>query len=154
MSLSDFLSPISFNSAQDNLYTSHLGSKIEMYHTDFPDLDTETFDLAIIGVQEDRNATGNTGTALSAEYFREKFYSLNPTAARRNCAPATAPNSPAFASPDGAKRKPSSCTGFSRASPPKTPKRARQPLVSARGVRREAPPLAGPRAPTPGQLVA
>ncbi len=77
MSLSDFLSPISFNPPKEGFYTSHLGAKIEVYHSDFPDLDTNEFDLAIIGVQEERNATGNPGTALSAEYFREKFYSLN-----------------------------------------------------------------------------
>ncbi|WP_411275403.1 formimidoylglutamase [Daejeonella sp.] len=77
MSLSDFLSPISSSSVQNDFYTSHLGAKIEMFHSDFPDLDANTFDIAIIGVQEDRNSMGNSGTALSPEYFREKFYHLN-----------------------------------------------------------------------------
>lgn len=77
MSLSDFLSPVSFTTPQSGFYTSHLGAKLEIYHSDFPDLENNAYDIAIIGVLEDRNAINNSGTALSADYFREKFYSLN-----------------------------------------------------------------------------
>lgn len=77
MSLSDFLSPVGHISPTTGFYTSHLGSKLEIYNSDFPDLDHSSFDIAIIGVQEDRNAINNSGTALSADHFREKFYSLN-----------------------------------------------------------------------------
>lgn len=77
MSLSDFLSPVTYTSPNKGFYTSHLGSKMEIYKSDFPDLESSTYDIAIIGVQEDRNAINNSGTALSADYFREKFYLLN-----------------------------------------------------------------------------
>lgn len=77
MSLSDFLSPINYTTPKNGFYTSQLGTKLEIYNSDFPDLDSNTYDIAIIGVLEDRNAINNSGTALSAEYFREKFYSLN-----------------------------------------------------------------------------
>ncbi len=77
MSLSDFLSPVNYTTPQSGFYSSHLGSKLEIYNSDFPDLDSNTYDIAIVGVLEDRNAINNSGTALSADYFREKFYSLN-----------------------------------------------------------------------------
>jgi len=77
MLLSDFLSPIDYVSPRNGFYNSHLGSKLEIYTSEFPDLDINTYDIAIIGVLDDRNAIDNSGTALSAEYFRDKFYSLN-----------------------------------------------------------------------------
>jgi len=77
MSLSDFLSPVNYIPSSKGFYTSHLGSKLEIYNLDFPDLDDNNFDIAIIGVLEDRNAIDNSGTALSADHFREKFYALN-----------------------------------------------------------------------------
>ncbi len=79
MSLSDFLSPVDFNalSPADGFYTSHLGSKIEVYHADFPDLDESKFDIALIGVLEDRNSLNNTGSAFAPDVFRQKFYELN-----------------------------------------------------------------------------
>jgi formiminoglutamase len=79
MSLSDFLSPVDFNSLSpgDGFYTSHLGSKIEVYQTDFPDLDDNQFDVALIGVLEDRNSINNKGTAKAPDLFRRKFYELN-----------------------------------------------------------------------------
>ena len=79
MSLSDFLSPVDLNSLipEDGFYTSHLGSKIEVYQTDFPDLDDNQFDVALIGVLEDRNSINNKGTAKAPDLFRRKFYELN-----------------------------------------------------------------------------
>jgi len=77
MLLSDFLSPVDYVSPRNGFYNSHLGSKMEIYTSDFPDLDINTYDIALIGVLDDRNAIDNSGTALSAEHFRDKFYSLN-----------------------------------------------------------------------------
>jgi formiminoglutamase len=57
-------------------YTSQLGNKIEHFSIDFPDLEQKT-DIAIIGVQEDRNAVNNSGCALGPDYIREKLYQLN-----------------------------------------------------------------------------
>ncbi len=77
MSLSDFFSPVNTSAPRDGYFTSHLASGMEIYQSDFPDLDNNTYDIALIGVIEDRNAINNSGTALSADHFREKFYTLN-----------------------------------------------------------------------------
>ncbi len=78
MSLSDFFSPIDLKKIEpkNGYYTSHLGSKIEHFSVDFPDLE-QKFDVAIIGVLEDRNAINNPGCALGPDYVREKLYLLN-----------------------------------------------------------------------------
>lgn len=78
MSLADFFSPLDPKKFPvDRLYQSaQLGTKVEMYIYDFPDLDEQQFDIALIGVQEDRNALNNQGTALAPDYVREKLYSL------------------------------------------------------------------------------
>jgi formiminoglutamase len=78
MSLSDFFSPVDLDRIlpKNGYYTSHLGSKIALFSADFPDLD-EGVDIAIIGVQEDRNAINNQGCALGPDYVREKLYLLN-----------------------------------------------------------------------------
>ncbi|WP_207426543.1 formimidoylglutamase [Pedobacter sp. SYSU D00535] len=78
MSLADFLSPLDakkFNPG-DALYVSQLGSKVEIFSSDFPDLEEQKFDIAIIGVLEDRNAVDNQGCGLGPDYVREKLYSL------------------------------------------------------------------------------
>jgi len=78
MSLSDFFSPIDTKMIipKNGYYTSHLGSKIDYYAEHFPDLD-EKANIAIIGVQDDRNAINNPGCALGPDYIREKLYRLN-----------------------------------------------------------------------------
>lgn len=78
MSLADFFTPIDLKNIlpKNGYYTSHLGSKIAYYATTFPDLE-EKVDIAIIGVQEDRNAVNNVGCALGPDYIREKLYGLN-----------------------------------------------------------------------------
>jgi arginase family enzyme len=78
MSLSDFFTPIDLKKIvpKNGYFTSHLGSRIAHYSADFPDLEEET-DIAIIGVQEDRNAINNPGCALGPDYVREKLYLLN-----------------------------------------------------------------------------
>jgi formiminoglutamase len=78
MSLADFFSPVDINkfTPPSGFYTSQLGSLTEIYAHHFPDLENQTFDIAIIGVQDDRNAKSNQGCALAPDYVREKFYSL------------------------------------------------------------------------------
>jgi formiminoglutamase len=78
MSLADFFTPIDLQKIvpKTGYFTSHLGSKIEHHSVHFPDLD-QKFDIAIIGVQDDRNAVNNAGCALGPDYIREKFYQLN-----------------------------------------------------------------------------
>ncbi|TSJ42744.1 formimidoylglutamase [Mucilaginibacter corticis] len=78
MSLSDFFTPINLDTIapKNGYYTSQLGSKVDLYVSDFPDLERPA-DIAIIGVQEDRHAINNPGCALAPDYIREKLYQLN-----------------------------------------------------------------------------
>lgn len=77
MSLSDFFAPVDLKkiTPKNGYYSSHLGEKIRCFSTDFPDLEQKT-DIAIIGVQDDRNAINNSGCALGPDYIREKLYQL------------------------------------------------------------------------------
>jgi len=79
MSLSDFFSPVNVSkfSPKEGYYSSQLGTKIVTYETDFPDLDDQKFDVAIVGVLDDRGAINNQGCALGPDYIREKLYTLN-----------------------------------------------------------------------------
>ncbi|WP_129715192.1 formimidoylglutamase [Pedobacter sp. SYP-B3415] len=79
MSLSDFFSPLNMASLRpaEGFFTSHLGFKATLHEAEFPDLEEGQFDLAIIGVSDDRRAVGNEGCALAPDYFREKFYRLH-----------------------------------------------------------------------------
>ena len=78
MSLSDFFTPIDLKNIvpKNGYYTSQLGSKISYFSVDFPNLEPLP-EIAIIGVQEDRNAVNNPGCALAPDYIREKLYQLN-----------------------------------------------------------------------------
>jgi arginase family enzyme len=78
MSLSDFFSPADAKKIipKKGYYTSQLGSRIEQLSADFFDQEQKT-DIAIIGVQEDRNAVNNAGCALGPDYVREKLYQLH-----------------------------------------------------------------------------
>ena len=78
MSLSDFFTPIDAEKIipKKGYFTSQFGNKIEHFSVDFPDLE-EKVDIAIIGVQEDRDAINNAGCALAPDYVREKLYQLH-----------------------------------------------------------------------------
>src|ERR1700761_654826 len=78
MSLTDFLTPIDLTkiTPQKGFYTSHLGDRIKHSPIDLSNINTDT-DIAIIGVQDDRNAINNSGCALGPDYVREKLYQLN-----------------------------------------------------------------------------
>ncbi|RKD20384.1 arginase [Pelobium manganitolerans] len=79
MSLADFFSPVqTSNFTPKNGYiSSQLGTHISVFEDDFPDIDNGDFNLALIGVQEERGAVNNEGCALAPDYIREKLYSLN-----------------------------------------------------------------------------
>jgi arginase family enzyme len=79
MSLIDFFTPIDLQkiTPKKGYYTSHLGLKINCFADTFPDLDEHKPDIAIIGVQEDRQSIDNSGCALGPDYIREKLYMLN-----------------------------------------------------------------------------
>lgn len=79
MTLSDFFSPIDPEkfTPKNGFFTSQLGMKVEFYTNTFPDLEEGKFDLAIIGVKDDRGAVNNNGCSLAPDYFREQFYLLN-----------------------------------------------------------------------------
>lgn len=79
MSLSDFFSPVNLEkiTPQKGFYNSHLGKKISVHEIDFPDLISGDYDIALIGVCDDRGSLNNRGCALGPDYVREKLYSLN-----------------------------------------------------------------------------
>ncbi len=79
MSLSDFFSPLSLDKLTPNqgFLTSQLGLKASFYTDEFPELEENAYDIAIIGVQDDRAAVNNSGCALGPDYFRAQFYLLN-----------------------------------------------------------------------------
>ena len=79
MSLSDFLSPVNLKklTPKEGFFVSQMGEKMEIFSTDFPELETNSYDIALIGVLEDRNSAHNQGAGLAPDYLREKFYQLN-----------------------------------------------------------------------------
>ncbi|WP_276089505.1 formimidoylglutamase [Pedobacter sp. JY14-1] len=79
MSLSVFFSPLNINkfTPDAGFYNSYLGMKTVFYREEFPELPEDTYDIAIMGVMDDRAAAGNEGCALGPDYFREQFYRLN-----------------------------------------------------------------------------
>ncbi|PTR00950.1 arginase family enzyme [Mucilaginibacter yixingensis] len=80
MSLADFFAPISLKNIvpKNGWFASQLGSRIEHFSVDFPDLESDDrIDLAIIGVLDDRNAVNNQGCGLAPDHLREKLYQLH-----------------------------------------------------------------------------
>ncbi|MCD0486999.1 formimidoylglutamase [Pedobacter sp. MC2016-14] len=79
MSLSDFFSPLSLDeiTPKQGFLTSQLGLKASFYTDEFPELEENTWDIAIVGVQDDRASVNNSGCALGPDYFRSQFYQLN-----------------------------------------------------------------------------
>ncbi|WP_432710436.1 formimidoylglutamase [Pedobacter sp.] len=79
MSLSDFFSPLSLKgiTPKQGFYTSQLGLKTDFYTDQFPVLEKNSYDIAIIGVLDDRAAVNNNGCALGPDYFRAQFYALH-----------------------------------------------------------------------------
>lgn len=79
MTLSDFFSPIDLEkiTPKNGFFNSHLGVKIHAFEKEFPDLNNQDFDVAIIGVADERGAYNNQGCSLGPDYIREKLYNLN-----------------------------------------------------------------------------
>lgn len=78
MSLSDFfkpLNPADFSPDREFM-TSQMGMKTAFYTDSFPDLETEKFDIAIFGVNDDRGTANNIGCRLAADHVRQQFYLL------------------------------------------------------------------------------
>lgn len=88
MSLIDFFTPVDASRLlpETAFIKGRLGTCIQIFTEHFPDLETQKPDLAIIGVQEDRNADGNVGCALGPDYVREKIYHLYEGAYKTNIA--------------------------------------------------------------------
>jgi formiminoglutamase len=79
MSLSDFFSPLNLQAItpKQGFLNSQLGLKAAFYTKDFPQLVENGYDIAIVGVQDDRAAVNNNGCALGPDYFRSQFYTLH-----------------------------------------------------------------------------
>lgn len=79
MSLIDFFTPVGIQkfTPSNGFYTSQLGANMNIFAKEFPDWEHELFDLAIIGVMDDRAAVNNQGCALAPDYVREKLYHLH-----------------------------------------------------------------------------
>ncbi|RZK50867.1 MAG: arginase [Pedobacter sp.] len=79
MSLSDFLKPVQSQdfSPAEGFLNSQLGKKVQFYHPAQAELEENSFDMAIIGVMEDRGAKNNAGCSLAPNHFRTQFYSLH-----------------------------------------------------------------------------
>src|SRR5690606_4980264 len=80
MSLADFFSPISITqlSSEATFYNSQFGKVIQVYEDVFPDLeDTESKpQIALIGVEEDRDSVNNIGTKKAPHVDRKHLYHL------------------------------------------------------------------------------
>jgi len=78
MSLIDFFTPVDAGRllSENAFNNGRLGTCISVYTDQFPDLENQKPDIAIMGVQEDRNTDGNAGCALGPDYVREKLYHL------------------------------------------------------------------------------
>lgn len=79
MSLADFFSPLAQGNfpEKETYYNSQFGKIVQEYRDKFPAWDeTNKPDLAIIGVEEDRVAVDNSGTAKAPDAVRKHFYQL------------------------------------------------------------------------------
>ncbi|RZL16076.1 MAG: arginase [Pedobacter sp.] len=79
MSLSDFFSAVNpeIFTPKAGFLTSQLGLKTTFFQDTFPELEEDTYDMAIVGVQDDRASVNNEGCALAPDYFRAQFYTLH-----------------------------------------------------------------------------
>ena len=73
-----FLRPIDLKKIipKKGYYTSHLGRRSSIFPIDFPDLEQKT-DIAIIGVQDDRNAVNNPAAPWAPIMCAKNYISLN-----------------------------------------------------------------------------
>lgn len=79
MSLTDFFTPIQVPQgfSGDDFYNSQFGKVIRAYVSEFPVWDEENKPhIAIVGVEEERGAVGNEGTAKAPDSVRKHLYQL------------------------------------------------------------------------------
>ena len=78
MSISCFFSPVDLDEVfpKNSFYTDTLIETVTIHTGIFPDLNETAYDIALIGVLDDRRAINNKGTALAPNAFRNRFYSL------------------------------------------------------------------------------
>lgn len=78
MSLADFFSPISPDGfiPDTGFFSSQIGKATLCYVEQFPDLEDSKPDIALFGVQDDRKAVNNAGTAKAPNAVRKHLYSL------------------------------------------------------------------------------
>lgn len=80
MSLADFFSPVNFSdfTIKEKYLNSQFGEVFQLYTNEFPIWEEEAQrpDIAIIGVQEDRNAVNNKGAAKAPDAVRKHLYDL------------------------------------------------------------------------------
>ena len=74
--IQDFLTPVDKETLLDGreLHPGQIGNYIYMFDGKEPDL--HEFNIAIIGICEDRNNVHNAGAAKAPDYVRREFYSL------------------------------------------------------------------------------
>ncbi|MFN8286969.1 MAG: formimidoylglutamase [Chitinophagales bacterium] len=74
--IQDFLTPVDKEQLLDGreLHPGQIGNYIYMFDGKEPDL--HEFNIALIGICEDRNNTHNVGAAKGPDYIRKEFYSL------------------------------------------------------------------------------
>jgi formiminoglutamase len=78
MELTDLLQPLSDDLLPDDILSrNRIGETIEGYFQNGPFPDPEKYQIALIGVPEDRNAIVNKGSAKGPDVIREQFYALN-----------------------------------------------------------------------------
>lgn len=73
----DFLTPVDLHTILDgaDMHPAQLGSYV-FISKGSPDIDLSEFDIAIIGVPDDRASVGNTGSAKAPDLIRKQFYKL------------------------------------------------------------------------------
>ncbi len=72
MSLSDFFSPLNPEkfTPKQGFYSSQMGLKASFYTDKFPEFGENEYDIAIVGVKDDRAAVNNSGCSLGPDHFR------------------------------------------------------------------------------------
>lgn len=78
MELTDLLQPLNEELLPDDILNrNRIGETIEGYFQDGPFPDLSNYQLALVGVPEDRNAVINSGSASAPDVIREELYALH-----------------------------------------------------------------------------
>ncbi len=77
MILEDFFSPVDDQNQEKSWISSQFGTIIQVHAKQFPDLDQNLFDIALIGIEDDRMAIHNNGCAKGSNIIRKKLYTLH-----------------------------------------------------------------------------